>query len=323
MGISRRTTVATGHWLLATAVLISLSLSACVSTRPVVKIGLLAPFEGLHRHSGYEALTAMRSALAERPLPDVEVLPLALNTSADPVQARRAAEKLLRDDSVVAVIGPLQHRQAAAVADLIAAANADWWLPTAPASADEAQMLVTALAARIAGQTILLAGLDASWPQLSPEAWSAKTGKVVFVSDEPQAAAAADGILWLGDAQTGAAFLARLRSQNRAIPFWTTTIGGDPVFSWLLLEQLETEGLPLGPVYWGVVLDENVSGSQYSAWASTHVPATPTAYAAYRATQQALAQIAGNRVFSARQGLAIFTLHADGRSVLTEYAPFP
>lgn len=311
-------------------IVISLALAACASTRPVVKIGLLAPFEGLHRQSGYDALAAMRFALAEYPLSGVEVLPLALDTSADPAQARRAAEKLLRDHSVVAVVGPLQQRQAAAVADLIAATDADWRLPTASASEDQAQALVAALVAQIDGHTILLAGLDAGWPQLSAGEWSARTGKEIFVSGQAGQAAlqaeepdigVADGILWLGDAEAGAAFLAHLRTQDRSIPFWTTSIAGDPVFSWLLLERLETEGLPLGPVYWGLAFDE--SGSEYGEWAATHAPATPAAYAVYRATQKALAQIAGDGPLSAGQGLAVFALHADGSSALTEIASFP
>ena len=300
---------------------IGVALSACTATRPVVKIGLLAPFEGLHRESGYEALAAMRAALAEHPLPDAEVLPLALDTSADPAQARRAAAKLLRDDSVAAVVGPIQLRQVAAVAELVAATDVVWQLPTAPPSAERAQALVTAIIAQIDGDNILLAGQETGWPPLSAEEWSATTGKAVTVGGEAEVGASVDGILWLGGAQAGAAFLTRLRSQNRPVPFWTTSIGGDPVFSLLLSEKLD--GMPLGPVFWGVALDAGVSASQYKEWAATHAPATPTAYAVYQATKRALQQLAGNRALSDKQGLAIFTLERAGSSNLAEIVPFP
>ena len=298
---------------------ISLSLLACSSTRPVVKIGLLAPFEGLHRESGYEALSAMRAALADYPLVEVEALPLALDTSADPTQARRAALKMLRDDSVVAVVGPMQARTVSAVADVIAASDLDWWLPTTPATDEKAQALIVALIAEIAGQKILLAGLDADWPQLSAKEWSAQTGKTVTVSVDEDDGAAADGVLWLGDAQKGAEFLARLRSLNRTVPFWTTNVADDSIFRSLMLEQLA--GVPPGPVFWAVALDE--SAYQYREWAETHENATPTAFAVYHATRWALAQIAGHSVAAKEPALAVFALDREGRSELAEIVPFP
>ena len=311
--------------LLASVCLVCM-LAACTAMRPVVKIGLLAPFEGRHRHSGYEALAAMGAALSEHPLPGVEVLPLALNTSADPQQARRAAQKLLQDGNVAAVVGPLQPRQAAAVADIMATTDVLWLLPLAPASADEAQALVAALAAQIDRQAIVLAGLDAGWPPLSPEDWAAIIDKEVRVSDE--AVTAAEGVLWLGDAMAGAAFLARLWAQDPSIPFWTTSIGGDPLFFRLLAAQRQSTGMSLTPVYWGILLDE--SAGHYSEWASSHTPATPTAYAIYQATQRALAHIPGTehppsspaRV-QAHRSLAIFSLQTDGSSRLQEVVPFP
>ncbi len=76
----------------------------------MVKIGLIAPFEGLYRESGYEALAAMRSAIADSPLPSqvrIDILPLALDDSADPQRSGRAAAKMLADPAVAAVVGPL------------------------------------------------------------------------------------------------------------------------------------------------------------------------------------------------------------------------
>ena len=81
--------------------------------RPVTKIGLIAPFEGLHRDTGYRALAAMRAAIAEAPSqanltfgPTLDLLPLALDDSGEPNGTQRATEKLLVDSTVAAVIGP-------------------------------------------------------------------------------------------------------------------------------------------------------------------------------------------------------------------------
>lgn len=291
-----------------------LLLSACTSTRPVVKIGLLAPFEGLYRQSGYEALAAMRAALADHQPPNVEVLPLALDTSADPEQARRAAAKLLRDDSVVAVIGPLQSPQVAAAAELIAASRVDWHLPLAPRTPHEEQALFAAILTQIDGLHILQAGPDTRWPDQSADGVSTFAAK-------GNSASSVDGVLWQGDARTGAAFLTRLRTYNPTVPFWTTGIGGDPVFSLLLSEYLGEE--TLGPVYWGIVLDGSVSEDQLSEWTANRQPSSPTAFAVYLATQNALEQIAGTARPSVAPKLAIFRLDHEGSSHLVEFVPLP
>src|SRR3954463_1255363 len=54
---------ASGRVILITMLMVFLS--GCASIRPIVKIGLIAPFEGLYRQSGYDALDAMRQAMAE------------------------------------------------------------------------------------------------------------------------------------------------------------------------------------------------------------------------------------------------------------------
>ncbi len=298
--------------------LFSLSLLSCSSTRPVVKIGLLAPFEGLHRESGYEALSAMRAALADYPLEKFEALPLAMDTSADPAQARRAAVKMLRDDSVVAVVGPLQARQVSAVAEVMAASDVKWQPQTRPASVKTAQSLIEAILVEISGNNIAVAGLDFGWPQNPAEEWSSKTGKSITIVDGAMAGAAADAVLWLGSAADGAAFLGRLRMQSLTVPFWTTAIAGDPVFHSLLMERLD--GTPPGPIYWVIALDE--SAAQYKEWAAAYADAPPTAFAVYLATRRALQQIAGDDLPSYEQGLAVFTLDHEGRSELAKIVPF-
>ena len=299
--------------------LISLFLLSCSPMRPVVKIGLLAPFEGLHRESGYEALSAMRAALADYPLDKFEALPLALDTSADPAQARRAAAKLLRDDSVAAVIGPLQARQVFAVADIMAGSEVVWRSPTAPATAETARALVRAIILNMSGQNIVVAGLDSGWPQFSEEELTSSTGKKVTIVEGESVAASADGALWLGSAPEGAAFLGGLRSQGFTVPFWTTAVAGAPVFHTLLTERLD--GTPPGPIYWVVAPGE--VGRKFDEWAETHADAAPTAFAVYNATWRTLQQISGDVVRSNVQEIAIFTVDREGTSELAEIVPFP
>ena len=298
---------------------ISLFLISCSSLRPVVKIGLLAPFEGLHRESGYEALAAMRAALADYPLDEFEALPLALDTSADPAQARRAAAKLLRDDAVAAVVGPLQARQVFAVAEIIAAADVDWRPPTAPATTEAARAFVRAFILTMQGQNIAVAGLDSGWPQFSEEEMSSASGKTVTIVEGESAAAAADGVLWLGSAPEGAAFLGRLRLHSLTVPFWTTAIAGDPVFHALLSERLD--GTAPGPIYCVVALGE--IGEHFNEWAAGHPDAAPTAFAVYDATRRTLQQISGDVVRSNVREVAVFSVDSEGRSELAEIVPFP
>ena len=299
--------------------LFSLALLSCNSTRPVVKIGLLAPFEGLHRESGYEALSAMRAALADYPLDQFEALPLALDTAADPAQARRAALKMLRDETVAAVVGPLQARQVSAVADVIAASGVEWQPQSRPASIEAAQTLIEATIAAMPGTNIVVAGLDFGWPLNPAEKWALDTGKSVIVVDAATDAASADAVLWLGSAPDGAAFLGDLRSESPTVPFWTTAVAADTVFLSLLSERLD--GTPPGPIYWVVALGENAD--LYEEWAAAHADAPPTAFAVYLATRRALQKIAGNDLPSTEPELAVFTLDLEGKTELTEILQLP
>lgn len=88
----------------------ALSISACIAvTRPVVKIGLVAPFEGRYRDVGYEVTYAVRLALREANAQggaggySVELT--ALDDSGDAGQAIEQARKMATDPLVVGVIG--------------------------------------------------------------------------------------------------------------------------------------------------------------------------------------------------------------------------
>src|SRR3954452_18921273 len=113
------------------AALVLLILCGCTSVRPIVKIGLIAPFEGFYRQSGYDALDAMRQAMAACTPAGVDVLPLALDDSGDPVQSKRAAQKLLVDPTVRAIVGPILLDEIPVVATVITPATGiPWYIPT-------------------------------------------------------------------------------------------------------------------------------------------------------------------------------------------------
>ncbi len=85
-------------------------LSACLPvTRPVVKIALVAPFEGRYRDVGYEVIYAVRLAVREANesggVAGYSIELLALDDSGDPEMAVAQARKVAADPQVVGVIG--------------------------------------------------------------------------------------------------------------------------------------------------------------------------------------------------------------------------
>ena len=92
------------------SVTLSLLLAACsASTAPVIKIGLVAPFEGRYRALGYEAIYAARLAIreinAKGGLHGYRIELVALDDRGDRDRAIESARKLAIDPQVVAVIG--------------------------------------------------------------------------------------------------------------------------------------------------------------------------------------------------------------------------
>ena len=102
-----------GHLPTPTCLLLSafcFLLSACYPvTRPVVKIALVAPFEGRYRDVGYEVIYAARLAVREANasggIAGYSVELLALDDSGDPDMAVAQARKVAADPLVVGVIG--------------------------------------------------------------------------------------------------------------------------------------------------------------------------------------------------------------------------
>jgi ABC-type branched-subunit amino acid transport system substrate-binding protein len=76
---------------------------------PTIKIGLVAPFEGLYRSTGYEVLFAVKIALQERNqaqgLQGYRVELVALNDFNHPAEAARQAQALITDPDILGVVG--------------------------------------------------------------------------------------------------------------------------------------------------------------------------------------------------------------------------
>ncbi len=104
------------------------SIAGCLpGTRPVIKVALVAPFEGAHRQIGYAAITAARMAVRELNSAGIAggcaVELLALDDGGSPAMAVEQAEKVLLDPQVVAVIGHWLPATTAAAAPVYARAG--------------------------------------------------------------------------------------------------------------------------------------------------------------------------------------------------------
>ncbi len=97
-----------GIFFSAFCLLLSAFLISC-SVDPVVKIGLVAPFEGQNREIGYDAIYSARLAVREineaGGIGGYRVALVALDDSSDTGLAQDNAESLVIDPNVVAVVG--------------------------------------------------------------------------------------------------------------------------------------------------------------------------------------------------------------------------
>ncbi len=102
-------------------------LVSCGGTAPVVKIGLVAPFEGQRRALGYDVIYSARLAVREINLAGgvggYRVELVALDDAGDPELAQQAAASLALDPMVVAVIGHWLPPTTAAAATIYAQAG--------------------------------------------------------------------------------------------------------------------------------------------------------------------------------------------------------
>ncbi len=93
---------------------------------PVVKLGVIAPFEGAGRPLGYAVLPAIKAAVADAnasgELARYRVAVVALDDSLDPAVAAQQARVLSLDPDVLAVVGPFTEECARSVEIVLAAA---------------------------------------------------------------------------------------------------------------------------------------------------------------------------------------------------------
>ena len=105
-------------------------LSACAlpgDAAPVVKIGVIAPFEGAGRPLGYAVLPAIKAAVAEAnasgKLGRYQVMVVAFNDDLHGPTAAAQAQALALDPEVLGVVGPWTAEIAAAAEPILAEAG--------------------------------------------------------------------------------------------------------------------------------------------------------------------------------------------------------
>ena len=95
----------------AVIILLFTALSACSTSPTVLKIGLIAPFEGEQREIGYDSIYAARLAVRQANRSDlflkqhVRIALVTLDDGGSPELAVAGAQTLLRDPAIIAVIG--------------------------------------------------------------------------------------------------------------------------------------------------------------------------------------------------------------------------
>ncbi|HIQ05169.1 MAG TPA: hypothetical protein EYH31_05665 [Anaerolineae bacterium] len=118
---------------LALVLLLSGSCHFPGSTRPLLKIGLIAPFEGLYRSLGYEVLYAVKLAVRQRNaaggVAGYGVELVALNDNGDSALAARVAAKLAVDRDVMGALGPWSVAGAAQALPVFVGSEMPWLVP--------------------------------------------------------------------------------------------------------------------------------------------------------------------------------------------------
>ncbi len=138
--------------VIAIILLVACTYPGGVGAPPTIKIGLVAPFEGLHRPLGYEALFGVKLALQERNrdqgLYGYRVELVALNDFDDRTEAKIQARALVADPDVLGVVGHLSSATTLAAmpvyqeADL--AISIPWTIVASDPAADRSGMVSVA-----------------------------------------------------------------------------------------------------------------------------------------------------------------------------------
>lgn len=216
-----------------------LAISGCYgSTRPVVKIGLIAPFEELYRDDGYEVLNAVKLAVNQRNAAGGvaggrQVALVALNDNGRPDEAQRQAAKMAVDADVLGVVGPVKSGSLPA-GRALTAQQMPWIALTEASPAELAGGFSLALSPETLGRAAVAAlleqpGIDTvlaltDWPEALAGAEAAGATVRSLASAEQVALKAGEGVVWLGDAPQGARLAAALGPQ-------ATMVGGSEVGS--------------------------------------------------------------------------------------------
>jgi branched-chain amino acid transport system substrate-binding protein len=284
-------------------------------TRPLVKIGLAAPFEGLDRPLGYDALQGVKSALAERNtaggVGGAMVELVALNDSGEAGEARLQASEFAADPAVMGVVTGWSEETARAALPVYRQKGLGVVVPwSAPAELADHQAGVVLAAADVQRAAEALVGAIAA---------AGPPRRLVVVGQEPDAAQyvtalserglAAQTVLPPGDAPQ--AWAARL-TQSRMPPPDVLLLTSDGALTGEALAALSRLGWS-GAVYGGVNAGDiqlvNVAGAAADGTMLVspapagrdapggHADLGPRAVLAYDATQVLLdaMEIAGRR----------------------------
>jgi branched-chain amino acid transport system substrate-binding protein len=205
-------------------------LSACTGigagdTPTTIKIGLVAPFEGLHRPLGYEALFGVKLALQERNLTEgvagYRVELVALNDFDDPGEAEKQARALMADPDVVGVVGHLFAATTQAVLPIYRAADVAVVIPWSVADGAEIERAgVVRVAADVAATT---ARLETTGRDMG---YSPMTELVNFQLDAIPANA--EALTLSTEGVTAGEILAALRRADVTLPVFGQVDAGSP-----------------------------------------------------------------------------------------------
>jgi len=323
---------------LAVCLLLLASCSFPGSVKPTVKIGLSAPFEGLYRDLGYEALHAVRLAVRQRNeaggLCDRYVVELvALNDFNEPDEAAAQAREMAVDPGVMGVLGGWSAWTARAAFPAY-----DGRLPFRtsqphPALRDNWARLLAEEAARIARDELdarraaLISGPDEDDLALVAEFERefSGTGREVVSRATPPGegwlaellAARPDMMFIAADAAQAGAWIVEARQAGYVGPI----VGGPGLGSNLLVDIAgeAAEGVQYLSQY-APVPDDPAFVAGYEEL-SGGAPPGPVAAWAYTTTQQLLDQIEGRATYTEEHWTCVLHRHDEVGAIFGYVAP--
>jgi ABC-type branched-subunit amino acid transport system substrate-binding protein len=257
-------------------------------TRPVVKIGLVAPFEGQYRYVGYDAIYAARLALREANaaggVGGYSVELVAYDDRGDVEGARTAARNLAQDPDVVAVIGHFRDPTTEAARALYDQAG----LPLLVAGTVEG---------KAGGQTDLFCALLAHLGDARQAQWISSTqaaptcaadGPVLTASAEIPPPPGVEAVLLDLDPVAAGETLVALRQAG-----WGGVVAGGPVLGSPLFNQVAgaaaSDVLFVSPYPWPEIEAQDAAFSAAYQALGPHVPRPgPFALSTYQAVQSLL-----------------------------------